>query len=460
MKTIVLGSSPNALIAAAKRAKNGEKVLLLEPRETFGGPAATEVFAPGFKADSGLTSLAIDTTIVQELELKFESLHRTKITCKSEDGGVFSISEPPKELPRAITDAIELLRAIHHLREPSLDTTELSAIGKKLLGLGERGMHEVLRLIFISAREFLESTVLPEPIRAMIAGVAVRGLSEGPYSPGTLYNYLHHEARGDGLFRANAKGGLGAISAALVEAAKNFGAELRSETGAFTVNIENGVARGVRLANGEKLAADLVLSDYDIKKTYTELVSPTELDPETNRDVRRARYRGSVARVAFALRDLETFETEPRGTLITIDKVADLERAWDRAKRGILPSRLAIELAVPTLDDPTLAPKDQHVLDAWVQYVPRGSTSREALAEAVLKELETFAPKLRESVLAHRVLLPEDLEKKFGLSEGQIYGGELRLEQAFFLRTLEPIENLKLIGSASHPGGYEGTSAY
>lgn len=465
MNVIVLGSSPNALVAAAMRAQNHQKVLLLEPRETFGGPAATEFFAPGFKVNTGLASLAIDPAIARRLDLKYTPKTQTEITARDANGELYTLREPP-ELPQAIADAVELLRAIHRLPAPKMpipgttDIPALAAIGAKLSGLGERGMHEVLRLIFMSVREFLESTDLTEVVRAMIAGVAVRGLSEGPYSPGTLYNYLHHAAREDGLFRAGAIGGVGAISAALVEAAKKFGVELRSGVGPVTIDVERGVARGVRLSSGEKIAADQILSDYDLKKTYSELISPTALDPEVNRDVRRARYRGTVARVAFALRDLDAFTEEPRGTRLTVSTVADLERAWDRAKRGALPSRLAVEATVPTLDDPSLAPAGRHVLDAWVQYVPRGSTTKEALADAVLRELEIFAPKLRDAVLAQHVSRPEDLEKKFGLSEGQIYGGELRLEQAFFLRAQEPIEGLKLIGSAAHPGGYEGLSGY
>jgi phytoene dehydrogenase-like protein len=391
-------------------------------------------------------------------------------------------------LPEAVGHAVSLLRAIHRGEPPDLPApspagaASLGALAAQLLGLGQRQVHEVLRLLFLPARDFVEETVgsgrgasagvEAEAVRALLCGAAVRALSEGPFAPGTLFGLLHHLALDDGPFRSTVKGGVGALARGLAEAARGFGVEIRTGVpGPIRIDVEEGVARGARLGDGERIAAEAVVSDHDTRTTLTRMLPPGELDPEVHRALRGLRYRGSVARVHLALRALPQFEGLPpdalRGTLVVAPSVAAIERAWDQAKRGAVPSHPYVEVTIPTVADPGLAPDGQHVLDAWIQYVPHGRADRNALVKIVIEELAPFAPDLPGLVLHQAVSLPEDLEARFGLAEGHLYGGEVRLDQAFFLRSApscagyeSPIPNLYLGGSAGHPGGYSGRSGW
>ena len=472
---LILGSSPNALAAAARLAKGGSRVVVLDTRAAVGGPVATEEFAPGFRADVGVMSASLDPEIARDLGIAVEVIHRESVTAIGAEN--VTLRAAPG-LGKAFDSAVELLRALYMRQPPDMpvaspaDVALLGDLAARLRGLGERGMHEVLRLSFMSARDFFTEQVGSERVRALLAGAAVRCLSEGPFAAGTLFGFLHHTATGDALFRSSARGGLGKLVEALAAAARAAGAEVRTGVpGPLRVEIEDGVARGARLGDGTTIGAERVVSDYDARTTFTELVSPTELDPDTNRAIRSLRYRGAVARVHLALKELpERAGLDPDalgGTLVVAPDVASIERAWDQAKRGAASSPPYVEATLPTLRDPTLAPDGRHVLDAWVQYVPYGRGDRSAVLQSVLAALAPLSPNLERSVLHSHVSLPEDLERRFGLAEGHLYGGEIRLDQAFFLRPLPgyarhetPIANLYLCGSATHPGGYSGRSGW
>ena len=469
---VFVGSSPNALAGAARLARHGKKVLVLDSREALGGPVATEEFAPGFRADTALAGAALDAEVAAELGVSVEVVRRETVTVLAPEP--VTVGRP--SLPQAAADAVDLLRAMARTAAPSLpvpsagDAAALGELGSRLLGLGERRMHEVLRLLFMPARDFALETGLARADAAVLCAGAVRAVSEGPFAPGTLYNYLYHEAAGDGLFGPTARGGLNGLAGALADSARSSGVELRTGAGTLSVDVRDGVAHGV-YSNGERIGAGAVVSDLDVRATFTRLVPAHELPPETNRDIRNLRYRGSVARVHLALNELPRFNGVSgdalRGTLMVGPDIASLERAWDQAKRGAVPAQPHIEVTLPSVSDPGLAPEGRHVLSAWVQYVPHGRGDREALARRVIDRLAAFAPGLGEQVLHHKVLLPDDLESRFGLTEGHLYGGEIHLAQAFFLRGAPgcvhhrtPIENLWLGGSAAHPGGHGGRSGW
>jgi phytoene dehydrogenase-like protein len=208
-----------------------------------------------------------------------------------------------------------------------------------------------------------------------------------------------------------------------------------------------------------------VISDYDARHTFTQLVDPPELEPEFNRAVANIRYNGAVARINLALRDLPRFtdvaDDALRGTLVLAPSLAQLERAFDGAKYGSVSDQPYIEACIPTLADPTLAPAGRHVLSIWLQYAPyRNNLDPQRLSELALARLSEFAPNLRSLVLHTQVVTPRDFEERFQLSEGHLYGGDMTLSQAFFLRPLPgfaqyrtPIEQLYLCGAATHPGG-------
>lgn len=472
---VILGSSPNALVAAARLAKAGKRVLLLESAATFGGPVATEEFAPGFRADTGVMSVALDEEVARELAPDMEVLRRDRVTAL---GASPVTLEAMPAVPEALRQAAALLRAMYRDPAPEVpapvggDAAALAQVAAQLHGLGPRQMHEVLRLLFMPVRDFVEELPLGPHVRGLIAGTALRAVGAGPFASGTVYGLLHHLATDDALFRSSAAGGVQALPLALAARARAHGAELRAGVvGTPKILIEDGAARGVRLEGGESIAAGAVISDHDVRATFTRLVSPAELEPEVNRGIRALKYRGTVARVHLALSGLPAFRgVDPaalRGTLVLEPSTVDLERAWDRTKRAQLPERPYVELTVPTVADPGLAPEGKHVLSAWVQGVPHGWTDAAAVAKGVVDRLEQHAPGLRELVLHTSVSLPRDLETRFGLTEGHLYGGEIRLDQTFFLRGLPgfarhrtPVENLYLCGSAAHPGGYSGRSGW
>jgi phytoene dehydrogenase-like protein len=489
---LILGSSPNALTAAVYLARAGQRVLVLEPTAQIGGAAATSHFASDFRGDQGLLAGRLDAAIVTELGLAqhgLQPIERNSLTSLLPNGRSFTLpadreaaadvirSFAPNDAPRygrfmALLDlAADLLHHAYQMAPPPGHHPDVSecaqwlALAGQLAGYGRREMGELLRLPFLSLRDLLDEWFENAELKGLLASAGVRGLFQGPFAPGTTFNLLHHLAIGDGYFRATARGGVGAISHALTQAAQAHGAQLRTQVGPLQVVIQEGVATGVQLANRETISASHVISDFDTRHTFTQLAPPPELEPEFNRAVRQIRYQGAVARINLALAALPTFPgLEPhalRGALAIAPSVSQIERAFDAAKYGQLAARPLLEVTIPSLADPALAPAGQHVLSVWLQYAPyRNNLPAEQLLEAALSALSEHAPDLRPLVLHHQVTRPQEFAAHFGLSEGHLYGGEINLAQAFFLRPLPgyaayrtPIEHLSLCGAATHPGG-------
>jgi phytoene dehydrogenase-like protein len=490
--TVILGSSPNALVAAAYLALAGQRVVVLEPSAQLGGAAATAPFADGFRADVGLMSGRIDAGIAEDLQLRRHGLamiERDTITSLLPGGRSFTLPadrEAAAEVIRGFAPedaarygsfmrlldlAGDLLRSSYAMAPPEAhkpspaDASRLMSLAGQLRGYGRREMSEVMRLLVMSARDLLDEWFGNAELKGLLAGAAVRGLTQGPFAGGTAFNLLHHLAIGDGYFRATARGGVGAISRALADAARSYGAEIRIDAGTPRVVVTDGAATGVRLGGGERINAARVISDYDARYTFTRLVDPPELEPEFNRAVRNIRYNGAVARVNVALRGLPHFagigEEALRGTLALAPGIAQIERAFDAAKYGEVSDAPYIEACIPTLADPTLAPAGLHSMSIWIQYVPyRGAIDGQRIRELALGRLSEFAPNLRDLVLDAQVLLPRDFEERAQLTEGHLYGGDMTLAQAFFLRPIPgfaqyrtPIPRLYLCGAATHPGG-------
>lgn len=525
MKThdaLILGSSPNALCAAALLARSGWSVLVLETHDTVGGPVTTEPFAPGFLADTGVPSAALAPEIVEDLDLLIGEIRRESVTAlapepltlrearKPSSGDTLQSSRTPNlkgptfthpALPAAFHHAVDLLRAIHRTLPPDIalflddglagrasahyaqvsppsaapgatDKMALAALAARLFAHGPRGVHECLRLLFLPVRDFLRESDVPPLVQGLLGTVAMRGVSAGPFDQGTLLGLVHHTALDDGLYTSTAYGGLHKLPLGIAERARALGAEIRtSVAGPLRIDVEDGVARGVTLSTGERLSAKVILSDHDARFTFTRLVSPALLDPEQNRAIAHLHYRGGTARVHLALDRLPTFlgvaPSALRGTLMLAPDIQAIERAWDHAKRGCLPPRPPIEIHVPTAFDATLAPDGKHVLGASVHDVPSSFTDRAEVLRTLLDSLSPFAPDLAASVLHSHVSLPRDIESRFGLTDGHLYGGEATLPQTFFLRPFPgfshyrtPIDNLYLCGSAAHPAGYSGLSGW
>ncbi|MBI4850850.1 MAG: NAD(P)/FAD-dependent oxidoreductase [Acidobacteria bacterium] len=489
---IIIGSSPNALTLAAYLSKAKERVLVIEPSKYLGGIASTTSFAEGFQADLGLMSGQLNSKIINELSLSdygLEVIERNSITSLLANQKSFTLSSDPKEAVNVIQsfaprDAeryqkfLELLNLAKELLEsaylitplqahnPSVvEREQLATLLGQLHAYGRREMPEVIRLLVMSSRDLLDEWFENTELKGLLASLSVRALTQGTFASGTTFNLLHHLAIGDGYFRTTAKGGIGAICQALAKAAKSFGAEILTDTKVSSIDINDSTATGVKLENGEIIKATKVISDYDARYSFTKLVSPIDLEPEFNREVKHIRYKGSVARVNLALSDLPSFtglnQEALKGTLVISPSVAYIEKAFDRAKYGQMSSQPFIEACIPSLSDPTLAPSGKHVMSIWLQYVPyKGNISQEQVENLAITKLSEFAPNLKSLVLQSQVLTPQDFEAEFNLSEGHLYGGEMMLSQAFFLRPLAgfaqyqtPIEKLYLCGAATHPGG-------
>ncbi len=488
--TIILGSSPNALTTAAYLARSGERVLVLEPSGTVGGANATAQFFDGFHADLGLMSGRLNADIIKELKLEscgLETIERDTITSLLPEGKSFSLSgsleksaetissfstkdaDSYKKMWSLLEQASDFLKAAQSMTPPphgQKSVPDMTALVAKLRGYGKRQMTEIMRLLLMPVRDMLDEWFENPALKGLLATAAVRGLSQGPFAGGTTFNLLHHIAIGDGYFRSTAKGGTGAICKALAEAATTSGVEIRTKAGIARIDINNGVASGVELASKEKIVAGRIISDLDVRYTFRHLIDPTELQPEFNRAVQCLKYNSSVVRINLALKELPKFaagitEKALSGTLVIAPSVAYIEKAFDSAKRGTVSTEPYLEFTIPTINDSSLAPSGKHVMSIWLQYAPYSARpDAEQVLNIAIKKISEFAPGLKELILKSQVLCPQDFQDRYLLTEGHLYGADMTLSQAFFLRPMPgyaqystPIEQLYLCGPATHPGG-------
>jgi len=278
----------------------------------------------------------------------------------------------------------------------------------------------------------------------------------------------------DGAFRSwgLSRGGTGAISNSIGDAAREAGAEIRTEAPIAKIIIKNGRASGVVLENGDEIYCDLVSSSVDPRLTFMKMIGEEHLPEDFTEDLRRYKYRGSSGKVNLALDGLPDFKAMPgtgahlRGAISVSPSVDYMERAYDEAKYGRFSRRPYIDMVIPSLTDPSVAPPGKHVMSCFVQYAPYNlkegnwDDKREEFGDAVIDTIAEHAPNIKDLILHRQVLTPLDIERDFGLSEGNIFQGELTLEQLFFLRPAPgwaqyrtPVKGLYMCGSATHPGG-------
>jgi phytoene dehydrogenase-like protein len=280
----------------------------------------------------------------------------------------------------------------------------------------------------------------------------------------------------DGAFRAWGipKGGTGGVSNAIGSAARALGAEIRTEAPVERIIVKAGRAVGVALDTGEEIYADTVLSSVDSSRTFLTLLEPGTLEPAFEEEVRRFKFRGSSGKVNLAVDRLPDFTCLPgvgehlRGAISFSPSIDDMETAYDDAKYGHFSRKPYIDMIIPTLVDPTMAPPGKHVMSCFVQYAPYhlaggeiwDDAKREAFGQNVIDTIEERFPRIRDHIVGHQFVTPKDIEDITGLTEGNIFAGELSLEQLFFNRPVPgwaryrtPVERLWMCGSATHPGG-------
>ncbi|HET6360974.1 MAG TPA: NAD(P)/FAD-dependent oxidoreductase [Gemmatimonadota bacterium] len=500
---IVVGGGHNGLVCAAYLARAGRKVLVLERRPILGGAAVTEEVFPGFQFSvfSYVVSL-LRPEIIRDLDLPGHGLHIVPLESTFNplpDGDYLATWADPEETRRELyrhsprdADAMQefgrLMQRMAMAVKPilateppdpaSLHPRELLAmgrLGKHFRDLGERDLHALVKLMTMSSADYLREWFESEALVAAKSASGIIGTFLGPRSPGTAYVLLHHYmGEIDGVFRAwgFARGGTGAVSESIASAARSFGAEIRTDASVESVIVKDGRAVGVALENGDELEARTVISGLDPRRTFLDLVEPADLPPELVQAVERFRFRGSSGKVNLALSELPEFTALPgagphhRGAIAIAPSVDYLERAYDDAKYGEFSRRPFLDIVIPSMIDPTMAPPGKHVMSIFVQYVPyqrKGGwddTSREAFGDAVIDTLAEYAPNIRSAILHRQVITPADIEAVTGLSEGNIFQGELALSQLFFLRPAPewadhrtPVRGYYQCGSGTHPGG-------
>jgi phytoene dehydrogenase-like protein len=355
------------------------------------------------------------------------------------------------------------------------DLRQLHFLMQRFRGLSSDERYTLVQLMTMSAADFLDQWFETDVLKATMSASGIIGTFLGIRSPGTAYVLLHHYmGEIDGAFRSwgFSRGGTGAISNSIAAAAREAGVEIRTQAGVAKILVKNGRATGVALQDGEELSANVVSSSVDPHLTFERFLEPSELPGDFLESVRRYKFRGSSGNVNLALDGLPEFKclhgagAHLRGAISISPSVDYMERAYDDAKYGNFSRKPYIDMVIPSLTDPSVAPPGKHVLSCFVQYAPyklakgKWDEQRDAFGDAVVNTIAEHAPNIRKIIVGRQILTPLDLEREFGLTQGNIFQGELSLEQLFFLRPVPgwayyrtPIANLYMCGSATHPGG-------
>ena len=502
--TIVIGGGHNGLTTAAYLAKAGKKVLVLEKRYVLGGAACTEEVFPGFKISvcSYVVSL-LRPEIIRDLDLPrhgleilpldgtFTPMPNGDYLWRVNDHGKTSReiarhskldAEAYEEFGKAMQAMCRFVKPILGMVPPDPSTLnprelmKLLFIGRRFQGMTGEDKYNQVQLMTMSAAGFLDQWFETDVLKATMSASGIIGTFLGVRSPGTAYVLLHHYmGEIDGAFRAwgFARGGTGAISNAIAGAASEAGAEIRTEAPIAKILVRNNRATGVALESGDEIYADVICSSVDPRLTFVKMLEPGHLPDEFMEGVKRYKFRGSSGKVNMALDALPEFKCLPgigahqRGAISISPSVDYMEKAYDEAKYGHWSSHPYIDMVIPTLTDTSLAPPGKHILSCFCQYAPYKlapgldwDTEKEKFGDAVVNTISEYAPNLKNIILHRQVVTPLDLEREWGLSEGNIFQGELSLEQLFFLRPVPgyaafrtPIKNLYMCGSATHPGG-------
>jgi phytoene dehydrogenase-like protein len=514
---VIIGGGHNGLVAAAYLARAGRRTLVLERRELLGGCAVTEEVWPGYRVSTGayLTSL-LQERIVRELQLE---RYGYKVDAKDPaffsafpDGRHFfmwqdrartlaeisKFSRRDAEAYAAYEDQIERISQVVEsllLTTPPqfplrgiVDFIDYLKLAGRLRGLRPKDMVALVKIFTQSAAEYLDEWFESEQVKVTLATDGVIGANGGPRSPGTAYILLHHSMGGVAGHRGLwgfVRGGMGAVSEAIAASARQSGADIRVNAAVSKVLVRGGRACGVALQSGEEIEAGAVASNLDPKLTFLKLLDERDLDADFVAAIRHYRIEGTSCKINLALNGLPEFTAYPgvsssgvssgggfapgphhRATMHICPSIEYVERAWDDAKYGRASERPLLELTIPTMYDPSLAPPGKHIMGIFLQYAPytlREGTwdeLREPFGDRVIALIEEYAPNIRSIVEHRQVLTPLDLERRFGITGGNIFHGEMSLDQMFVMRPVAgwaryrtPVRGLYLCGSGAHPGG-------
>ena len=503
---VVVGGGHNGLTAAAYLARAGLTTLVLERRDIVGGCCVTEEIAPGCRVSTtSYIASMLRPEVISDLHLADYGLRMVPcdpaIQVPFPDGHVvpwWADRERAKAEFKKISakDAETFIQVDDRLKKlarylqpffmeapPEIDTRsmrgwgDLFRVGKKFRGISSDEVSQLISFLTGSLGEFLDHNYESEKIKTMFLANNVYGKHGGPYQPGTAIGLLfhllsggEHELQG---FYGHVMGGMGAITQALAASGRKLGVEIRTSAPVAQIEVRDGRARGVVLEDGTEIRARIVVSNADPKRTFLKMVAASELPNEFLHSIRGIKMDGPCAKVNLVLDAEPRFTgTSPTATALErtfytlVPSLAFAERCYDIAKFGEIPEELWVDCVVSSNADPSLAPSGKHILTCFVQYVPyhlregNWDEKRELLGNRVVKKIAEYAPNVPNTIVARQVLTPLDLERTYGLTEGNIFHGDLRLEQLFFMRPVSgwsqyrtPVDGLYLCGAGTHPGG-------
>ena len=490
---IIIGGGHNGLACGAFLGRAGQRVLIVEAASRVGGMASSHEFAPGFKVSDGAHILhALHPTVIQALDLPRHGLRYANANLETvalDPGGKHLILDgalQPRgtdeknltELRRRLMRFAGLLKEFQTTVPPRLGTSSWSdrlSLGKliwRVRRLGRQDMREFLRVAAINIADVLNDELENELLKGAIGLDAVLGCNLGPRSPNSVLTLLSRLAGEiDGIQGAMAlpEGGMGAISEALASSARANGVDVRTNSPVSRIVVENDRAVGIELETGDIIRARTIVSNADPKTTFLSLLGAEHLDTGFVRKISNIRMRGTAAKLHLALDGLPDVSgldaAGMSGRLLIAPSLDNVERAFNPCKYGELPDAPAIEITIPSVTDPTLAPAGHHVLSAVVQYVPYHlkadwDLARDDFTARIIETISAYAPGLEQKIIAREFLSPVDIENRFGVSGGHWHHGELALDQFFMLRPVPgaaqydtPVAGLYLCGAGSHPGG-------
>jgi phytoene dehydrogenase-like protein len=508
---VIIGGGHNGLVTAALLAKAGLKPLVLERTDAIGGAARTSEIAPGFRCSALAHRAALDPEIITSLGLVKRGLQivrpRAVTFAPAADGRALTLWANPVEASREIAAFSKLdadrypeflrsvaavsrvLQAVIASEPPAIDRpspgdlVQLLKAGRRFRALRKADAYRLLRWLPMPAADFAREWFESEPLSATVAADGILGSFLGVRSAGsTAVLLLLAASEGQPVAPGwSVRGGLGALGAALGAAAQQAGAEIRLNAEVRQILVKDGAVAGVVLASGEQMSARIVVSNADPRRTLLGLVDRVYLPPDYLRRIEQLRMRGALAKVNYAVSALPPFggivrdpEAALSGTVRLAPDLDVIERAFDASKYGSVADEPWIELTIPSIADPGLAPRGQHVVSTYVQFTPyqlRNATwdaERDRLGDLVTRTIDKYAPGFSRSVVARQIVTPLDLERDYGFTGGHIFHGELALDQLFVARPVlgwaryhTPIANLFLCGSGTHPGtGLSGRSGY
>ena len=507
MKTydaIVVGAGHNGLTNAAFLAKAGLDVVCVEKNDYIGGASVSrELYKDWIYSNCSYVCSLLRPEIFRDLELHKHGLQITPYGGSvqfMENGDYYGSYHDPEvayremaRFSRKDADAYkaysaDTMRQCRFIRDFLLSTApdptsfkprdirELMHIGSKFWEMGEDRMYETIRFWTMSVAEYLDEYFETDVIKTAFSGSGIIGTALGIHSPGTAYVLLHHymgEVDGNVGSWGFARGGMGSVAKAIAGAFQSYGGELRTDSGVEQIIVKNGKVSGVALENGDEISGRIVVSAMDVKRTFLNCMDEGDLPEKFYRRVKNFKIRGSSGKLNIALDGLPTFPALPEGSSLIhsdmhfIDSMERMERAYDDWKNGTWSQDPYVDMLIPTLTDPTMAPPGKHFMSCFVQYCPHQIDGRrwtqeekDAFGQTVINQIANYSPDFKDLILHMEVRTPQDIEDEIGITEGNIFHGELTMDQLLFNRPVPgfaqyraPVNGLYMCGSSTHPGG-------